>query len=494
MKRLLLLVGVFAIACSSPIESPTVLKNYSSPAEPDEVVDFVEKAASQSSNQHFEISGKSIEGKDIVVFKSLVNGQNEPLKVLVFAQQHGNEQSGKEASMLLIRDIANGELSDLSQNMEIWVVPQLNPDGGRTNQRRNANGTDLNRDHVLLNAPETKIIHTLFSEFMPHVTIDIHEYQPYSESWKEFGGYKNFDVQVGTSTNINIPHNIREFGLERALPAIEKHLSQLGFTFHNYIVGPAPHLGRTRHSTVDFNDGRQSFGILNTLSFIFEGKNGKDSYADNLERRATSQYEGLKALLQFLSSSKNEALTLVNSQREKLINAKVGENISIRMEHFAGDKPLKLDLISSTTNQDTTVIVSDYHSLVKSTLDVKRPEAYLIPKSDTMLVHFMDKHKISYSSYSADKNNLVTMYRIGDITISNDEELDNRYPEINIERINGNKLSEPYHVVPTNQLHSNFLVMSFEPQSMLGLPQRSGFEYLLKDNSTFPIYRLDGNI
>ncbi|MFP4557626.1 MAG: M14 family metallopeptidase [Bacteroidales bacterium] len=494
MLRLLFIVGILATACSGPIQSPTVLNNYSNPATPEEVIDFVKKAASQSSNQYFEIAGKSVEGSDIVVFKSLATASNNPLKVLVFAQQHGNEQSGKEASLLLIRDLANGSLNELTKGVEIWIVPQLNPDGARENQRRNATGTDLNRDHVLLNAPETKAIHNLFNEFMPHVTIDIHEYQPYRESWKEFGGYKNFDVQVGTSTNINIPHNIREFGLERALPAIEKHLSQLGFTFHNYIVGPAPNLGRTRHSTVDFDDGRQSFAILHTLSFIYEGINGRDSYAENLERRTTSQYEALNALLTFLNSSSGEVIAMVNSERQKLANAKAGEKVAIRMEHVKGEEPLELPLISSNTGQDAVVVVEDYHPLVESTLDVKRPEAYLVPQNDTLLLQFMDKHKISYSNFSADSNSIITRYKIENITISNDEELDNRYPEVIIEKINGNKLSKPYYVVPTNQLHSNFLVMSFEPQSMLGLPQRSGFEYLLKDNSIFPIYRLDGNL
>ncbi len=322
---------------------------------------------------------------------------NNLLKVLIFAQQQGNEQSGKEAALLLISDFARKKHPELLSSMELWIVPQVNPWGSDTNKRHNAAGLDLNRDHILLYSPEVQALHALFGRELPHVTVDMHEYQPFRESWEMFGGYKTFDVQVGAATNLNVNQSIRDFSLWRAMPAIEIHLNQNGFSFNNYIVGPPPAQGRTRHSTVDIDDGRHSFAIQGTISFIYEGINGKDGYVENLERRTFGQYEALLALLNYLAENSQEAREISEMSRQQLLSDKTGEKVAIRMEHFPGDAPLLLPLKSSKTGADTLVVVENYHPVVKAAYEVSRPVAYLAPVSDTQLVQLIDRHKINYS-------------------------------------------------------------------------------------------------
>jgi hypothetical protein len=489
----LLLLTIILSACNQPQESPTVLRNFTYPATSDEVREFCKKTARSSRYLRYEVFGKTDAGNDLVLIRA-TSKQKEvkpKLRVLVFAQQHGNEISGKEALLILIRDIANGSLAHLTEHMELWIIPQINPDGGDRNERRNANGIDLNRDHVILQASETRALHDLFHRINPHVTVDIHEYQPFRTSWEEFGGFKNFDVQVGIPTNLNVSEEIRSFAHDRILPEIEKHLDRKGFSFHNYIVGPVPTEGRTRHSTVDIDDGRQSFAILNTLSLIYEGINGRDGFIESLERRTYGQYEAILAFLRFLHENADQTITLVENARQKLRSSIPGESVAIRMEHFHGGSSLSLPLTSSRTGNDTLVIVNNYHPVVSSTLNVKRPTGYLVPADDTLLVKLLEAHRVEFKKDFSTQNFRVKEYYVNRIMMSEDEELENRFPEVTInERIAGG-LHADHLFIPINQLHSNFLVSLFEPQSMLGLAQRNGFEYLLKENEVFPVLRVE---
>ncbi len=491
MKHFFLFISLLIFSCSTQVESPTVIKNFSELATAEEVVEFAKVASQHTDKLDLEIFGSTSEDRDLVLIRSKLKQSNNPLRVLVFAQQHGNEPSGKEASLLLIRDLASNQHSDWLRDMEIVIIPQLNPDGGNLDKRRNGQEIDLNRDHVVLQASETRAIHKVFKDFMPHVTIDIHEYYPYSKSWDEFGAFKNFDVQVGVPTNINVSQEIRNFGLLKALPYIETSLLKNEYTFHHYIVGPAPNLGRTRHSTVDIDDGRQSFAILGTLSFIFEGINGRTGVLDSIEHRTYGQYEALKALLHFVHQNASEIKTIVDDARNKLRSSKPGEVVAIRLEHFPSGNPLTLPLVSSTTGNDTVVIVENYHPIVKSTLNATKPKAYLIPTNDALLVNFLNLHGVKYENFEVQDAKVITRYFVESIAISEDEELENRLPTVIKQKIINEELNDLYLWVPTGQLHSNFLVTLFEPQSMLGLAQRIGYEYLLQERDFFSILRVE---
>ncbi|TVQ86021.1 MAG: hypothetical protein EA393_12860 [Bacteroidetes bacterium] len=493
IRSLILILLLWLTACISPFESPTVLRNFEQPASSEEVIEFVERAVVKSDKLYHNVIGHSEGGTPLVAVHASdpYEYPGERLRVLIFAQQHGNEQSGKEAALLLIRDLAKEKYNHWFENLELWIVPQLNPDGSDVNERRNAGGIDLNRDHIVQLAPETRALHNLFREFKAHVTVDIHEYYPFRESWAEFGGYKNFDVQVGVPTNINIDENIRNFALNQALPHIEKHLNEKGFSFHNYLVGPAPNLGRTRHSTVDFDDGRQSFAIQNTLSFIYEGINGQDGYVENLERRTMGQYQGLVALLDFLHARAGETREIVVKAQEQLRTSRSGEKVAIRMEHFPDGTTLMLPLTSATTGKDTLVMVENYHPLVKSNLDISRPSAYLIPAGDQKLREFLKLHQLEYETQPDLTGKTVTQFFIESIATSIDEELPNRLPQLATQTLDGKEITEEYVLVPTAQLHSNFIVSLFEPQSMLGLAQRPGYEHLLQEGEVFRILRVE---
>ncbi|MFJ7418577.1 M14 family metallopeptidase [Streptomyces uncialis] len=115
------------------------------------------------------VIGKSHQGRDIVAIKVSDNAavdENEPEVLLTF-HQHAREHLTVEMALYLLRELGAGHGSDTRitnavNSREIWLIPDLNPDGGeydiasgayrswRKNRQPNtgssAVGTDLNRN------------------------------------------------------------------------------------------------------------------------------------------------------------------------------------------------------------------------------------------------------------------------------------------------------------------------------------------------------------
>ena len=91
---------------------------------------------------------------------------------------------------MLLREIASGDHSAWRDSLVLLFAPIYNADGnervgldnrpdqlgpvGGMGQRPNAQGFDLNRDYMKLETPEARSLIRLFTEYDPHVTIDLH--------------------------------------------------------------------------------------------------------------------------------------------------------------------------------------------------------------------------------------------------------------------------------------------------------------------------------
>ena len=114
-----------------------------------------------------------------------------------------NNQEKKDA-LLLARELLKPENKYLFDKIDLALIPQMNPDGSEKNVRQNSNEIDLNRNHLILTEPETIALHKLFNEYLFEVTMDVHEYYPYGETWQKYGFWANNDEEIGTATNLNV--------------------------------------------------------------------------------------------------------------------------------------------------------------------------------------------------------------------------------------------------------------------------------------------------
>ncbi len=105
---------------------------------------------------------------------------NGKIKILLWSQMHGNESTATKAIFDLFNYFENPlHLIEIQQeilkNCTLLFIPMLNPDGALAYTRENAQNIDLNRDAVVLNAPESKILNTVLKEFNPHYCFNLHD-------------------------------------------------------------------------------------------------------------------------------------------------------------------------------------------------------------------------------------------------------------------------------------------------------------------------------
>ncbi|HRP91482.1 MAG TPA: DUF2817 domain-containing protein [Ignavibacteriaceae bacterium] len=495
MIKIIFLFFVFASIniFSQNILTPLEKNNYQKITSYTELAQFIKEVDEESDLITSEVIGKSIEGRELfaVYFSKNGFGKDESkIKVLIFAQQHGNEQSGKEGSLLLINELLKPENHYLFDKIDFALVPQMNPDGSEKNQRRNGNNMDLNRNHLILTEPETIGLHNLFNKYLFEVTMDVHEYFPYGETDKKFGYRENNDEEVGVTTNINVSQKIRDVSKNIYLPYIKKYFNDRNFSYFEYTPGGPPEIDYIRYSTYDINDGRQSLGIQNTFSFIQEGMNGEDGFIENIKHRAEGQMTGMLGLLEFANNHKDEIITLVQNERLQLINNTVSDTVGIQLNHVADGTKLELPLLSYYSNKDTVITVNDFRPIVKSIYDVIRPKGYLIPKDLKEVIDWADRQELTYYDYKKSSDDKIEQYFISGIDSIDFERDIIVNPIVEVKELENNFKCDNYIFIPVNQLRNNMIVIALEPKSELGLVTYKQFEHLLKKGENFPILRV----
>ena len=126
--------------------------------------------------------GHSVEGRRIVAYE--LGDPAAARKVLVVGCLHGNECAGIAVVNRLRR------LGPL-EGVDLWLVPDANPDGHRAGTRGNAHGVDLNRNFPNrwrrlgglfysgarpASEPETRALMRLIRRLRPAVTIWFHQH------------------------------------------------------------------------------------------------------------------------------------------------------------------------------------------------------------------------------------------------------------------------------------------------------------------------------
>lgn len=121
-------------------------------------------------------AGESIEGREIFLI-SIGSGVR---KIFLWSQMHGDEPTATMA----IFDIFNffsdeSRFSEfkkkLLDNVTIYFMPMVNPDGAEVYQRRNIFNIDLNRDAVRQQMPEARILRYEFENIKAEFGFNLHD-------------------------------------------------------------------------------------------------------------------------------------------------------------------------------------------------------------------------------------------------------------------------------------------------------------------------------
>ena len=178
--------------------TPAEADDFQSTPSYDDTIAFLRRLEAKSPALRLGFYGTSGEGRAMPYVVASREGAFTPAAaraldkpvVLVVAGIHAGEIDGKDASLMLLRDVALGRAPALLDAGTLLFVPIYNVDGhervspfNRPNQdgprkgmgfRTTASGLDLNRDHVKLESPEARALVGLFNAWRPHLHVDTH--------------------------------------------------------------------------------------------------------------------------------------------------------------------------------------------------------------------------------------------------------------------------------------------------------------------------------
>jgi len=104
--------------------------------------------------------------------------QTTPAILWVAGNVHGGEESGTDASLRVLYELADRDdcaARRVLDNAIVVILPTQNPDGREADTRRNAYGFDMNRDWFARTQPETDGKLAALQDYPPVLFIDSHE-------------------------------------------------------------------------------------------------------------------------------------------------------------------------------------------------------------------------------------------------------------------------------------------------------------------------------
>lgn len=412
-------------------------------------------------------------------------------KLIVFAMGniHAGEVDGKEALLMLMRDLALAKNRPLLKDLVLLFVPNFNADGGErfdknrpwqngpadVGIRANAQGFDLNRDYIKLESPEVRALVRFFTRWDPAITIDMHTTN---------GSYHNHTITYDSPRHPAFDARLIEFGRDLMLPAVGKALTKRSGYLTNYygnfdkmktVWEPAPALPRYGTQYVGF---RHRIGIL-CESYVYA------SYRDRV--LASRDF----ALGCFEYAAENKAVL-----RKLLKDAEADAGRS-KLALRGKEAPLKkitiIGIEGGKTAPPGTTKEFEVAFLGKcaATLSVERPFAYLIPASYVKVRENLTRHGVVLEELTADADLTVEAYRVDRIIAAEKEFQKHKLVTVEVTpRQMKHTVKTGTIVVRCAQPLGTLAAYMLEPQSEDGLCAWNFFDEGLKQGADYPVLRL----
>jgi Zinc carboxypeptidase len=216
----------------------------------DQTMEYFQNLSDNSEFADFYSFGVSPQGRELnylLVTKEKINVQNEPMKlykpiVFIINGIHSGEIEGKDASMILMREILiTKEKEYLLDSINIIIVPIFSVDGherkskfNRINQngpeemgwRATAQNLNLNRDWMKADSPEMQAMLKLVNRYIPDFVIDTHTTD---------GADYQYSVTYSVEWSKNIYLQTAKWLGERFAPFLESTVEEKGFSIFPYV-------------------------------------------------------------------------------------------------------------------------------------------------------------------------------------------------------------------------------------------------------------------
>ena len=398
--------------------------------------DYCEDLVIHSNNVSINMFEKSPQGRELFFLTLSESGyiqeklRNKPF-VLIINGIHSGEIEGKDASMILLREILiTKEKEYLLDSLNIIVVPIFNVDGherkgkyNRINQngpeemgwRTTAQNLNLNRDWMKADAREMKWMLCLINKYQPDFMIDTHTTD---------GADYQYTVTYSLEWSKNIYHQTGKWLKENFVPYLEKGVLDKGYFIHPYIYLKEWNIGLDGGliywpATPRFSTGY--FALQNRPSLLIEThmiKPYKDrvySTKAMLETTLDFIYNNAASLIN-LNKEADEQSTKIYTGEEDYLPLAYDRSEKFELKNFKGYEyywePSSISgikkLVYTNNKKDFTV---KYYNEIVVTDSVRIPKGYLIPLEWENFAYKMNGlHNVKTDLFSAGTSVTVEKY------------------------------------------------------------------------------------
>ncbi len=470
----------------------------------EETIQWLRKLSSASPLLSMESIGISPEGREIYLITASKDKNPDPSelkksgKPLLFVEAgiHAGEIDGKDAGMMLLRDIAFGGKDYLLNRVNLIFIPVLNVDGhertspfNRINQRgpenmgwrTNSQNMNLNRDFAKLDTREVRSVVRIMNEYDPDLFVDIHvtdgiDYQ--------------YDITMGS------------VGVHGYSPASAKYLSEQFYPFvysklrkMGHIPGPI----MFAFNDVDYRDGlieyssgpsfSDNYGDVRHIPSVLVENHSLKPY----RQRVLGTYVLIEACLELLDKNSEmlrQAKETDQSSREKTVikGFQIPQFKSLGMWGNIGDSkpdsdipPDTLEILGISSRRNISQITGkEYVEWTGSPVTIRTPvyrmnepsgylslpKAYWIPAAWNEVIERLQIHGIKIEITKEVIIKEVEMYRITEFEFG-------KSPYENRMRVTGKPVAEMRKEsfpagsvrIPTDQDLAELIALLLEPSS-----------------------------
>ncbi len=434
------------------------------------------------------VEGKTTQGRSLYLVR-LARTESPSWNILVYAQQHGDEISGKDALLYLIRDVA-AHPERLPADTALWILPMMNPDGAEAGTRGNGAKADLNRDHMTLFQPETQALHRLVRRVRPDIAIDCHEFGRASRAWRERGWEKWPDITMDRQNNPLFDRAL--FGVaERWMAEAAAAEEAAGHPFARYWVGGLPPDEEQRHSAPDVDSAMNAIGAYGGLSFIIEAaaRDGEDAIAKELGSRVDAYLSLFRLFMEGKGRSDGDAAAIRASRSRAMPPFLPVNYLWVNPDGAVTRFPVT----ETATGRMIAIPTANLMTTVAVKRSVATPAAYAIERSAAAeMAALLERHAIPFETLSAARSveaEPCTLLRV-------EEEFDEVYARyegrqiVRCERAAARTLEAGSLLVPLTGEAAPRALLLLEPQALYGLYQYPPFRKLAGEGGSLPVLRV----
>lgn len=437
-----------------------------------------------------------------IVYPAARTRMDQGITILINNGIHPGEPDGIDASMMLLRDIAEGRLI-VPRNVQLVVIPVYNIGGAlnrnsstRVNQdgpesygfRGNSQNLDLNRDFTKCDSREARLFTQIFHRYQPAMFIDNHV--------SDGADYQHVMTLLSTQYD-KLGGALGRYFRARLDPALYRRMDKAGWPMAPYVnAEETPDKGWT--AFIDpprFSSGYAA--LFRTIAWVPETHMLKP-----FDQRVRATYTFMKEVIALAGTEGDTILALRKQDSGQLLQQKLfplswkdsaatpwpfkGYAAAYKTSEVSGQERLYYDHARPT---NVTVSVRDHYA---GRNYVTAPSAYIIPQGwHRVIDRLRDNYRLDYLILEADSLIDVTAYALDSFRTSpNPYEGHYKHSAIHASPAPAKiRFLKGDYIFPTDQPARRFLVEMLEPEGEDSYFAWNFFDAVLQRKEGYSDYR-----